>query len=453
MQKIMSEHEAKADAVVVGGGLAGLVAAIELARGGLKTVLMEKSNHAGGRAITQELEGGYRFNLGPHALYRKGAAQRILRQLGVKWTGGLPPTKGGRVIYGGKKFISPLGTASLLMTGLLSFSEKIETARLLASLSSIDADALDSVTLRQWLESAVKSERVRQLMTTIVRVTTYSNDPERLSAGAALKQVRLGLGGNVDYLDGGWQTLVDGAREVALATGVQVLTDASVRVIKRDGDGYGLHLRSGETYRASTVVLAVSPSAAVSIMEGGEETILRKWADESLPIKAACLDVALKRLPRAGSLFALGVDRPLYCIVHSVSARLAPEGGAVIHLMKNHSTGEQADAKADRRELEGLLDMMQPGWREVTAHVRFLPAITVSNALVTARQGGTKGRPGVEVPGLDNVYVAGDWVGQEGMLVDASIASAHHAAQLVLRRRNEVIVESAPQPEPERLIA
>ncbi|HYO91894.1 MAG TPA: FAD-dependent oxidoreductase, partial [Pyrinomonadaceae bacterium] len=262
-----------------------------------------------------------------------------------------------------------------------------------------------------------------------------------------------GLAGNVDYLDGGWQTLVDSALEVAREAGVQVLTDASVRVIKREGDGYRLQLRSGETYRASSVVLATSPSAAVSMIEGGEETILRKWADEALPVKAACLDVALKRLPDPRSLFALGVDRPLYCIVHSVSARLAPEGGAVIHVMKNHSTGEAADALADRKELEATLDLMQPGWRDVVAHARFLPGITVSNAVITARQGGTKGRPGPEVPGLDNLYVAGDWVGPEGMLLDAAVASAHHAAQLILKRRNEVAPDAMQQLEQARLIA
>jgi phytoene dehydrogenase-like protein len=452
MQKIMGERERAADAVVVGGGLAGIVAAAELAGGGLKTVLLEKSNHAGGRAVTKECE-GYHFNLGPHALYRKGAAQRVLRGLGVKWTGGLPPTKGGHVIYGGKKFISPLGTLSLLMTGLLSFREKIEAARLLASLGSMDMDALDGVTLQEWLEGVSNSKRVRQLMATIVRVTTYASDAEHLSAGAALKQVRLGLAGSVDYLDNGWQTLVDGALEVAREAGAQLLTDASVTRIKRDGEGYMLLLRSGEAYRASTVVLAISPSAAVSMFEDGEETVLNRWAKEALPIKAACLDVALRQLPQPRSLFALGVDRPLYCIVHSASARLAPEGGALIHVMKNHSTGEETDAKADRRELEELLDLMQPGWREAVAHARFLPSITVSNAVVTARQGGTKGRPGPEVPGMDNLYVAGDWVGAEGMLLDASLSSAHHAAQLILKRRGEPQFAVVPGTEEARLIA
>jgi hypothetical protein len=33
---------------------------------------------------------------------------------------------------------------------------------------------------------------------------------------------------------------------------------------------------------------------------------------------------------------------------------------------------------------------------------------------------------------LDNLYLAGDWVGPEGFLLDASMASAQLAAQLML---------------------
>jgi phytoene dehydrogenase-like protein len=453
MQRVTSWRGQSADAVVVGGGLSGLVAATVLAKGGSKVILMEKSNHAGGRAVTQEFDGGYHLNLGAHALYRKGAAQRILRELGIKWTGAAPPSKGGQAIYRGRKHLFPTEPWSLFTTGLLSFKEKIEAMRLLASLSRVDAQSLNHVSLAEWLRSMTKSERVRQLLSTVVRVTTYTNDDEHLSAGAALTQVKLGLAGNVEYLDHGWQTLVDGALAAARAAGVEILTNASVINIKRDGD-YLLSLRNGESYGASAVVLATAPAAALSMIENGEETVLRKWVDEARPVQVACLDVALKRLPQPfGSLFALGIDRPLYCIVHSAAARLAPAGGAVIHLMKYQEACTETDAKADRRELEELLDLMQPGWRALVAHTRFLPRITASNAVVTAAQGGTKGRPGPSVPGMPGLYVAGDWVGDEGMLLDAALSSAHHAAQLILKRQSEASVHERSHRQPHRLIA
>jgi hypothetical protein len=62
----------------------------------------------------------------------------------------------------------------------------------------------------------------------------------------------------------------------------------------------------------------------------------------------------------------------------------------------------------------------------------------VSNALVTAAHGGLRGRPGPAVPGTDDLFVAGVWVGSRGMLVDASLASAREAAKLIERVRPPV---------------
>ena len=53
-------------------------------------------------------------------------------------------------------------------------------------------------------------------------------------------------------------------------------------------------------------------------------------------------------------------------------------------------------------------------------------------ALPIAAGGGFAGRPGPRVPGLEDLYLAGDWVGPEGFLVDASVASARRAAGLAL---------------------
>ncbi|MCB0018616.1 MAG: FAD-dependent oxidoreductase, partial [Anaerolineales bacterium] len=62
-----------ADVVVIGGGLAGLTAALALGQAGRQVILLEKAAALGGRAASQQKE-GYTFNLGPHALYRSGAA-------------------------------------------------------------------------------------------------------------------------------------------------------------------------------------------------------------------------------------------------------------------------------------------------------------------------------------------------------------------------------------------
>jgi phytoene dehydrogenase-like protein len=93
-------------------------------------------------------------------------------------------------------------------------------------------------------------------------------------------------------------------------------------------------------------------------------------------------------------------------------------------------------AETVERELEGLLDLVQPGWREVVVHRRFLPDMIVMNAMPTASAGGTRGRPSPEIADVPGLYVAGDWVGDEGLLVDASLASAKRAAEMISATRS-----------------
>ena len=58
------------EVTVVGGGIAGLVAAISIAEGGGRVTLHEARGRLGGRAETTS--GPHRANLGGHALYRHG---------------------------------------------------------------------------------------------------------------------------------------------------------------------------------------------------------------------------------------------------------------------------------------------------------------------------------------------------------------------------------------------
>jgi phytoene dehydrogenase-like protein len=90
------------------------------------------------------------------------------------------------------------------------------------------------------------------------------------------------------------------------------------------------------------------------------------------------------------------------------------------------------DAVLVRRELEALVDAVQPGWRDAAVHTRFLPHLRVAHDLPTPDARGLRGRPGPRVPDWPGLYVAGDWVGPAGLLADASLASAQAAADAVL---------------------
>ena len=70
------------DVAVIGGGLAGLTAAILAGRAGQSVILFERGSQPGGRASTQSKE-GFHFNQGPRALYRAGEGVEVLRELGI----------------------------------------------------------------------------------------------------------------------------------------------------------------------------------------------------------------------------------------------------------------------------------------------------------------------------------------------------------------------------------
>jgi phytoene dehydrogenase-like protein len=418
------------DVAVIGGGLAGLAAATYVARAGRRTLLFEKSRMLGGRAMTQ-IEGGFHFNLGPHALYRGGPATQVLRELGVPFTGTVPSVSGAYAVEGGLKHTLPGGFVSLLTTGLLRLPGKFETARLLGSIGKIDASAVQHVSVRDWLDRHIRQADVRRLVQALFRVSTYANAPAQQSAGSALEQLQLALSQNVMYLDGGWQVLVDGLRATAEAAGVEIVSGTRVESVDCDTAVRGVRLAGGTHCPATAVIMASSPADAAALVPETHRAVLRQWDAAALPVRAACLDLGLRSLPRPGATFGLGIDRPLYLSVHSAVAKLAPAGAAMIHVAKYLPVGIETDPQADERELEGILDTVQSGWREQVIERRFLPSMTVCHALLTAAAGGAAGRPGPAVPNVHNLYVAGDWVGPEGLLADASLASAKRTAQLI----------------------
>jgi len=352
---------------VVGAGLGGLTVSALLSQAGHAVTLYERSRQPGGRARTDRLSGRL-LNRGPHALFTAGPAARTLKRLGLRWRGATPLSPP-RFLWEGR-LIGLFGEGPL---GLGALWGALRAARSTAPLEGTVAD---------WL--ATLPAPTAGLVGALLRLSSYCAAPALQSAAAARAQLRCALGG-VAYLDGGWQQLVDGL------AGWPGIT-------RRLGDDQSA-LPDGDA-----VVLAGDPALARRMGVA---------LPDLLPVRAATLDLALSR-PLA-TRFVLGLDAPLYLADHGQTADL---GGPVAHVAR-YLHPEEPDVSV-RESLEGLLEAADPDWRSAVIEARFLPALTVTHRV---------DRPGEQVPlrhTVDGrpVFLVGDWVGEEGMLLDRALASA-----------------------------
>ena len=418
-----------ADVIVIGGGLAGLTTAALLARAGKSVTLFEQSSsEIGGRARTSIYDGFY-FNQGPHALFLADAGAAVLQELGIAYTGGIPPPTGLRIRHEEKyRLLANSSSASIPPESQNISGEAFD--QFFDLVSKIDFTELENVSVQEWINRNIHDADAIAMMKALVRLTTYANDPDIQSAGSALHQIHLYNLGGVMYLDGGWQTLVDGLLTVATNAKARIVRGKKATKVQRSNSGWLVTLSDHTQISAKILVIATGPKDAHALFHDGERPeVLSKAVKEAKPVRLACLDVALSSLPQKDVLFALGIDSPLYFSVHSASARLAPENGALIHVAKYLGASIQSKPKEDEKELEELLDLLQPGWRNVVVKKRPLPNMVVSNALVIAANSGLSGRADPKIE--DNLYIVGDWVGSEGLLSSASFASAKEAAQLI----------------------
>ena len=370
-------------AIVIGGGPAGLIAATHLADAGLRTTLLEAKASLGGRAAS-DTQKGFVLNQGPHALYVGGPAMRELRALGVdppRWNP-LAPTRSVLIRDGRpRRVVGGFGVV----------------ARLARS------EAPASMSAAEWIARAVDDPRKRDLAAALVRVSTFVADHDVLPADVAARQLRLAAWPGVRYLVGGWQWLVDALAVQAERRGAVLHTRSAVRSLERRGDRWVAATDEDEHVGAVVVVAAGLPEAAARLVDGVEPP--------GPPAEISSLDLGLRRLPRR-TRFALGLDEPTYFSRHSPPRH--PDGVLMTAM-------SYAAEPLDR--LEALADTVQPGWREELVLHRHLPRMVPVSAVASPER-----RPAVAA-GEPGLFLAGDWVGAEGWLVDAALASGAAAAR------------------------
>lgn len=383
---------------VIGGGLAGLTAAITAAEAGAKVTLYEAHHTLGGRARTAE--GPYRTNDGPHTLHGGGPHWTWLKQRDL--VGPLAP--------------APAREAARLRLrhrGALRRTPPLALLRLArhdTRQAPVDADFLS------WA-SALAGEETARAAAHFAAVTLFHHDPGALSAAFVQERLRraVRLPAQARHPRGGWAQVVDRMAARAWNLGVRVETLARVDALP---DHRG------------PVVVATSLDAARRLLRDASLT----WTGG----RTALLDLAL-RTRRGDPAAVCDLDAPGRLDRPTARDRtLAPAGEQLLQgqvPIAPHTSRAEGVAHAEQ-----LLDLAFEGWRERVTWRR--------EAVATGRTGavdlpGTSWRDRPSLDRGDGVYLAGDQVAAPGMLAEVSFNSALEAVALAFGIRERLDLKHA----------
>ncbi|MDE0132357.1 MAG: hydroxysqualene dehydroxylase HpnE [bacterium] len=408
--------------LVVGGGLAGLAAAVEAVDRGANVTLLERRPRLGGATWSFQRRGIW-FDNGQHVflrcctayrtfLKRIGAADRVFLQrrldIPVLRPGG--PSGAIRRTAGP----APLHLAPALLTyPHLKFRQRLRVLRAGRALRRLDPDdpALDDVAFGDWLSEHGQDPAAVETFWDLVVLPTVNVTAAQASLKLAAKVFVTGLLTDAPAADVGWSRVPlaalhgDAARRTLESAGAVVRTRAGVTGVRTDSSG-GLTVQiDGALAEADSVVVAVPHDAVGSLLPPGS-------------------------LPAQDRLGDLGVSPIIN--VHLVYDRPITDLGMFA------AVGSDVEYVFDRTEAAGLDDGRQClalslsaadaylGWSaaDLIAHfsaelARLLPAAaraTLTESIVTREPTATfNGLPGTHrlragaecaTPG---VYLAGAW--------------------------------------------
>ncbi|WP_017598495.1 phytoene desaturase family protein [Nocardiopsis lucentensis] len=371
------------DITVVGGGLAGLTAAIAGAERGANVTLWESHERLGGRA--RSTEPPYVVNDGPHALYSDGAPYTWLAERGL-----LPPVcEPTRAFLARTRFRHGGRVGRLPSAGLLG---AIRRRRLRAP---HDRD------FATWGRENLGAAATRAVCG-LLGVTTYEADLGRLSAEFVWERftrVTALQSPTVRYPRGGWGALVERVASRAREMGVRIET--GVRVTQLPG---------------TPTIVATSLAAARSLL--GDDALAWESGHSLL------VDLGVRGRAKDPTI-VFDLDESGFVECYSfLDPGIAPEGEGLYQAQLPVRAGESRAEVTAR--MERLLDGALPGWRERTTWRR--------DQMCRGRTGALDlpGRTWRDRPAIDRgdgVYLAGDAVAAPGLLGEVSVASGIAAAE------------------------
>lgn len=367
---------------IIGGGVAGLTAAITAAESGASVRLFEARNRLGGRALSSD--DAYKANFGPHALYKGTAFWNWLVERSLLPPVARPVLTGARFHYEGKVHRTP--PLSLIPPGL----------RLRGRVAPVDRD------FRSWVADH-SNDRTADFLSALAGVYTFFHDPGALSAAFVWErhlELLITARPPARYVIGGWSRLVESLERHTRALGIEIVTGERVDSLPDPPVIVALELRDARKLLADDSL---------------------KW----LSGHTVCLDLGLTN--RSGDPFVVS-DLDDAGWIERFSApdpSLAPAGEELVQAQMPIRPGETADDAALR--LERLLDASVEEWRSRVTWRRRQVMDSRSGALDMP---GTSWRDRPAIDRGDGVYLCGDQTAAPGILAGVASASGIEAGVL-----------------------
>jgi phytoene dehydrogenase-like protein len=282
---------ARLDAIVVGGGHNGLVAATLLARAGRSVLVLERNGRLGGAAVSESPFPGvdarlsrysYLVSLFPHGLLRElGVPVTLRRRTIASYTpqgdqgllvcddGGRAPRSMQKEPWEDLRRFSAL-TEAVAPRLFESLTQPLRSREQLQRLVADDAawEALFERPLSSRLETAFESDLVRGMVATDGLIGTFAalDDPLLRQNRCFLYHV-IGNGtGRWDVPVGGMGALTDALADAAARAGAELRTHAPVVAIDADGTTAEVRTADGVTYAARHVLANVAPAVLASLI-------------------------------------------------------------------------------------------------------------------------------------------------------------------------------------------
>jgi squalene-associated FAD-dependent desaturase len=442
--------------VIIGGGFAGLAAAVRLVDEGARVTLVERRPRLGGRAYSivdettgDAIDNGQHLLLGCYRetralLDRIGASShlRLQEKLRLAFVDG----KSGKMSHleAARRWPQPLDLLGALANWpALSWRDKlalIPVATAIRHPSRLQPPATDWETVDGWLDRLGQSASARRALFHPLAVAALNDDPRTASArlfAAVLREAFFGAGADARIAAAGVplsQLYAEPAAAWLRARGAELRLGAPVARVLVDGDvARGVALRDGAELRADAVVAAVPPRALLQLVDEPARAGQVWWTglDKLATSPIVSLHLWLDRLVTDEPIIGV-LDSPLHWIFHrnQLAPVRAPDRS---HLSLVVSAARAlVDLPADTivARLHGELARLLPSVaRARVVHAR---VIKERDATIAHTAGTETLRPRVESP-IAGLFVAGDWL-RTGLpaTIESAVRSAGEAATLAL---------------------